>query len=49
MWDMLIGPVVQIFGLIWCEDERKSARWFAVGCLVVVLAAIGFIALIYAG
>ena len=48
MWDMLIEPVVRIFGLIWIEDERKSARWSAVGCLVVVLAAIGIIALLYA-
>ena len=49
MWDMLIEPVVRIFGLIWYEDERKGARWFAVGCLVLVLAAIGIIALVYAG
>ena len=33
----------------WSEDERPEARWFAVGCLAIVLAAIGIVAWVYAG
>jgi hypothetical protein len=48
MWDMLVEPVVRVFGLVWHADERKGARWFAVGCLAIVLAGIGILAWIYA-
>jgi hypothetical protein len=47
MWDMLIEPVVRIFALIWRADEGTGPRWFAVGCLVLILAGIGLLALIY--
>ena len=47
MWDFL-GPIVRVFVLVWFEDERPGARWFAVGCLVIALAAMGICGLIYA-
>ena len=50
MWDIFghfLGPILRIFGLVWMEDDRSEARWFSVGCLVIVLATIGIVALIY--
>lgn len=48
VWDLLIEPVVRVFGIIWSADEGKGPRWFAVGCLAIVLAAIGIVAWVYA-
>jgi hypothetical protein len=48
MWEFLLDPIFRVFGIVWSEDERPEARWFAVGCLAIVLAAIGVVALIYA-
>ena len=48
MWELIIEPVVRVFGLVWAGDERTGARWFAVGCLVLVLAGIGILAWVYA-
>ena len=51
MWDILghfLGPIFRIFGLVWMEDDRPEARWFTVGCLAIVLAAVGIVALMYA-
>lgn len=47
MWDLLIDPVVRVFGIIWYADEGKGPRWFAVGCLTLVLVAIGILAWVY--
>jgi hypothetical protein len=43
MWE----TILRLFGLVWMEDERPAARWFAVGCLAIVLAGIGIVAWIY--
>ena len=49
MWELLVEPVVRVFGLVWHADEGKAQRWFAVGCLAIVLAGIGLLAWIYSG
>lgn len=45
MW--IFEPLVEFFVLLWVGDDRREARWFTVGCLVVVLVVIGIIALVY--
>jgi hypothetical protein len=47
VWDLLIEPVVRVFGIIWHADEGKGPRWVAVGCLTAVLVAIGILAWVY--
>ena len=47
MWDLLLEPVLWLFGLIWNGDERREARWFAVGCLTLVLVGIGILVWVY--
>ena len=42
MWDLLLEPVLRVFGLIWHGDERTEARWFAVGCLTLILIVLAF-------
>lgn len=44
MWEILfhlLEPILRVFGIVWSEDERPEARWFSVGCLVLVLGLIG--------
>lgn len=51
MWEILfhlIEPIVRLFGIAWCEDERPGARWFSVGCLVIALGLIGLVVLFVA-
>ena len=45
MW--LFEPIVEMFCLVWLADDRREARWFSIGCLVLVLIAIGLIAWYY--
>jgi hypothetical protein len=46
MWEIL-ATIFRVFVLVWLEDDRSGARWFSLGCLAIVLAVIGIIALIY--
>ena len=47
MWEQLFWPILRVFGLAWDGDDRPEARWFSVGCLVVVVAVMGIVAFRY--
>jgi len=34
---------LSLFGIAWSEDERPGARWFSVGCLVLVLGLVAVV------
>ena len=47
MWNIIewiVEPLFELFGGVYKADERKEARRFTVGCLVVVLVLIGLVA-----
>ena len=43
----MLGPIIEVFALVWREDDRPEARWFAVGFLAIVAAGIGIVVWIY--
>lgn len=47
MW--FLGDLVELFARIWSADDRPEARWFAVGCLAVVVVGILIVVWVYAG